>query len=128
MRHKKNEILDLIDKYRINFLAIQETKQSGDYHTTLPNFNILSKDGHFNRTQHGGVSLYIHSDVPYQEIIINSPLQVVAAVVQTNIRFSICNIYCPPSQNIDQSLLKQVYDELPKPCMILGDFNHCPLY
>ena len=123
LRHKKNEILDLISNNNINIIAIQETKLSGDYNLKIPNFNLLYKDGHFNRTQHGGVALYLHCDLPIQEISLNTPLQAVAVTVQTRFRFTICNIYTSPNHDFSLQLIKNIYDQLPKPCLIVGDFN-----
>ena len=93
IKHMKNELLDIIQTYKVSILALQETRLTGEYNLKIPRYNLVYKDGHFNRSPHGGVAIYIHSDVPYKEIELNTPLQAVAVEVQTNIRFSICNIY-----------------------------------
>ena len=64
LRNKKSELLELIHDNCASIVAIQETRLSNDFNLKNPNYNLISKDGHFNHGQHGGVALYIHSDVP----------------------------------------------------------------
>ena len=123
LRNKKNELLELINENNASLIAIQETKLSENYHIRIPNYNIISKDGHYNRGQHGGVALYIHSDVPYQPIQLTTPIQAVAAEVTLQSTFTICNIYLSRSHQLTTALLNNLYDQLPSPCIIVGDFN-----
>ena len=82
--NKKDEIVDLINRYRACVLAIQETKASDQFLPRIPNYNVISKLGHFNRTHHGGVALYIHSSIPFRQIELNTPVQAIA--IQVNLR------------------------------------------
>ena len=123
MRTKKNELLDLINEHKASLIAIQETKLSSDYNIRLPNYNVISKNGHYNHGQHGGVALYIHSGVPYQEIELITPIQAVAATVNLQTTFTVCNIYSSRSHQLSSQLLNDLLSQLPSPYLILGDFN-----
>ena len=97
---------------------------STDYLIKIPKYNVIAKEGTYNTRQHGGVAMYIHGDTPYQEITLTTPLQAVAATVQLRIKVTICNIYVPPnSDSLTPNNIKSLYDQLPKPCILLGDFN-----
>ena len=123
LRNKKNELLDLINANNASIIAIQETKLSNNCHIRLPNYNIIMKDGHYNHGPHGGVALYIHSSVPYQEIDLATPIQAVAARVKLQVEFTICNIYSSRSHQLTPTLLNNLYRQLPSPSLIVGDFN-----
>ena len=124
MSNKKNEILDLINKHNANIVALQETMLSNNYLLKIPKYNVIAKEGTYNNRQHGGVAMYIHGDVPYQELSLDTPIQAVAATVQLRVKVTICNIYIPPTTNtLTPNNIKTLYDQLPKPCILLGDFN-----
>ena len=38
----------------------------------------MRRDGHYNRTPHGGVALYVHQDIAYTEVRLQTPLQAAA--------------------------------------------------
>ena len=124
MSNKKKEIIELINKYKANIVALQETMLSNDYLIKIPKYNVVAKEGTFNYRQHGGVAIYIHGDIPFQEINLDTPIQAVAVTVQLRIKATICNIYSPPSaDSLTSDNIKALYDQLPKPCILLGDFN-----
>ena len=55
LRNMKDELLDIIQLSNINIIAVKETKLWTYDNSTIPHFNIIRKDGHFNRTPHSGV-------------------------------------------------------------------------
>ena len=84
IREKKNEILDLVHHHKPSILGVQETKLWTYCKFTMPNFYVVCADGHFNRTRHGGVALYIHADIPFSERQLQTDIQAIA--IQANIR------------------------------------------
>ena len=123
IRNKKSELLQLIEDYRANIIAIQETKSANQYLPKIQNYNTIAEEGHYNNGYHGGVAMYIHSSIPFTQVQLSSPIQAVAAVVNIRIKFTICNIYLPRSQNLSTNDLLELYQQLPQPCVIVGDFN-----
>ena len=123
IRNKKQELIKLIQDYNASILALQETKMPEEYLYKIPNYQILATDGHYNSGHHGGVALYLHSDIPFHRIQISSPIQVVAAVVSLQYKLTICNIYSSRNHPLNLNELLNIYRQLPQPCLIVGDFN-----
>ena len=123
IRTKKDELLELIQQHKSSVVAVQETRLWNDADFRLPGYTALFKHGHFNRAPHGGVALFIHSDVPCTPVSVDSTLQIVAAQVQLRTRFTVCNIYSSRSHQLSIQLLHSIYRQLPQPCLLLGDFN-----
>ena len=73
----------------------------------------------------GGVGLLISEDIPYQEIELRTDLNAVAAKVTIRSTFTICNVYIPPTYpNLNlTNELNDLYQQLPQPCLMVGDFN-----
>ena len=71
--------MDLISKEKPDFLCIQETMLSKQTKLNLKNYNGLFKEGHMNDRAHGGVAIFIHEIIPFQKLILNTPLQAIAA-------------------------------------------------
>ena len=129
VHNKKQEIIQLIDQCKASVIALQETLMPANRLHKIPGYSVIGKDGVHNFRQHGGVAIYIHSDIPFEEIALTSPLQAVAATIQLRNRLTLCNVYNSRSHNLSANLLNQLYSELPKPCIILGDFNaYSPLW
>ena len=100
IKNKKDELLELIGRHSSSIVAIQEMKMPPNM-MKLPNYTEISKIGHLNRSYHGGVALFIKSSVPFREVQVNSPLQVVAAEVNLRSTFTVCNIYNSRSHDLN---------------------------
>ena len=124
IRNNKKEILELINSKKASIVALQETLIDSKYLHKIDRFNVVAKNGSNSDGRfHGGVATYIHSDTPYEEVELNTNLQAVATTIHLGIRFTICNLYIPPSYSPNENELQNLYNQLPKPCMMLGDFN-----
>ena len=123
VRNKKQEILQLLNNMKADIIALQETKIPSRFLHRIPNYTVASKEGTTNRQNHGGVATYIHQDIPFTEINLNTPLQAVATTVHLKTQMTICNIYNSRSHQFSEALLLQLYNQLPKPCLLMGDFN-----
>ena len=90
VRTKKNELLDLIHLYQPCIIALHETKLWTGNNLNLSGYNDIRKEGHYNRTPHGGVAIYVHQSIPYIYIY---NIQSVAVQVHLNELITICSIY-----------------------------------
>ncbi|KAI5750569.1 hypothetical protein M8J76_016751 [Diaphorina citri] len=70
----------------------------------------------------GGVAIYLRNNIYYEELTIQTRLQVVAIRASIPYPVSICNLYLP-DQNTDKSEVLQVLNQLPRPFLMLGDLN-----
>ena len=123
IRNKKKELLHLANSHEASIIALQETLQQTKYLYKIPGYTVIGKDGTYNRRNHGGVALYIHQDVPHSPIPLTTSIQAVAAVVHLKTKVTICNIYNSRSHQLSVNDLNNLYNQLPQPCIILGDFN-----
>ena len=89
----------------------------------IKNYNGLYKEGHINRRAHGGVAIFIHDNIPFKEITINTPLQAIAARINIGIDVTIVSIYNSRSHEISENLLSTLFHQLPKPVILTRDFN-----
>ena len=111
-RSKKDELSEWIKLYKANIVALQETNLWNNTKFTIPHYSELRKDGYYNRGPHGGVAIYIHTSILYNSVEITTPLQAVAVRVQLHVTVTICNIYSPGSQALNQQQLTDIYNQL----------------
>ena len=71
----------------------------------------------------GGVSFLIQNNIPHSKMNITTNIQAVAIKAALHKAVNICSIYIPPSNDIDKNELKKVIDQLPRPFILLRDFN-----
>ena len=71
----------------------------------------------------GGVMIAIKTNIEHSRIHLHTTLQVVAIETPTSNVGSIASMYLPPGQNINRDEISEVIEQLPKPLMLLGDFN-----
>ena len=121
--NKKQELLDIISKIKPEILSIQETMLRKDTNFSLKHYNWIFKEGHTNRRAHGGVALFIHESIPYQDIKLNTPLQAVAVRANLGREITVVSVYNSRSHELSEELMTNLYRQLPKPIIITGDFN-----
>ena len=122
-RANKHELDLLIAKFCPFVICLQETFMPRSI--TLRNFvsyDILANVDQDNRP-HGGVSLLVKETIPQSQITLDTPLKAVAARVTLHRTITICSVYLPPSQPINLDKLNNLYQQLPSPAILLGDFN-----
>ena len=71
----------------------------------------------------GGCATFIRSDVPFAGLPIQSSLQAIAVTVYDKRRYTLCNIYLPPSAAVSRADLDGLLRQLPRPFLIVGDLN-----
>ena len=96
------------------------SKQTNFY---LKYCNGFFKEGHTNYRAHEGVANFIHETIPHQKSILNTPLQAIAARINIGRDVTIVSIYNLRSHNISENLLSTLFQQLPKPVILRGDFN-----
>ena len=63
------------------------------------------------------------NDIPFQELPLNTTLQVKAYRVKLEKHITLFNIYRNPQTQLTLASLQALFDELSLPSLILGDFN-----
>ena len=80
-------------------------------------------DTNGNEMPKGGSLIAVKTTIPHNHIQLNSTLQAVAISFSSGRLKSLCSIYLPPNDHITVDHLQELVDQLPKPTLIMGDFN-----
>ena len=74
-------------------------------------------------------ALLISQNILSSHIDLDTDLQAVAVRISFGKTVTVCNIYLPPSVPVRGADLYHLFEELPHPFIVLGDFNgHNPLW
>ena len=101
-----------------------ETNLKPNTNISFKNYSIINCFGPANNERAcWGVSILVKDGIPHQQITLNTTLQAVAVNINCHRPMTICSVYLPPSRSVDVVELRQLVKQLPKPFMLLGDFN-----
>ena len=70
-----------------------------------------------------GVAILIHATIQYNCVPLHTTLEAAAVTINSTKRYIICSVYLSPNANIDMEELKSLICQLPRPFLLLGDFN-----
>jgi exonuclease III len=124
VRPNYNELKLLIDKYCPIVFCLQETYIKADDPLTMRGFSFVdhyASDAGGKAT--GGTSILIKEGTPHSIIDLDTTLQAKAVSVSLFKTVTICSIYLSPSTPLDTQALDKLVQQLPKPFLLLGDFN-----
>ena len=76
-----------------------------------------------NDKSSGGVAVIVNNSVPHHSVKLDSTLQAVAVSISLNKTITLCSVFSPPSSPIDIKKFDHLTDQLPKPFIVVGDFN-----
>ena len=96
--------MDLISKEKTDVLCNQETMLSKQTNFNVKNYNGIFKEGHTNYRAHGGVATFI-----YEKLLLNIPLQAIAARINMGRDVIIVSIYNLLSHAISENLLSSLF-------------------
>ena len=127
IKNKSHELEIIASECKAQVICLQETKLSHDQKIHLKGFDCFYKHKTLEPGQHahGGVAILASKKCSKSEIKLNTALQAVAISIKLHKRITICSFYCPPSKAADFSQVEfeNLLDQLPKPFLVLGDFN-----
>ena len=124
IRTSMHDITNMIKIHQPMVLAFQEIKLPSYSSCKIPGYTAVRRDGHFNRTPHGRVAIYIHNSTPYAEVQLTTNIQAVAIRRRIeNYIITICNLYIAGSHQFEVREMIQLIEQLPCPVLVLGDFN-----
>ena len=118
-----NEILILTTLLAPSVICLQETFLKRTDMISFKNYTLYNYITDANQKASGGTSIFVKSDIPHRPININSNLQAIAVNVTLSKPITICSIYLPPHDNFSKQDLENLINQLPRPFILLGDFN-----
>ena len=118
-----NELLLSIAELCPTTICLQETfKKSSDKANTKP-FKFYDFIHDTGQRALGGVSILIRKNILQNKININTHLQTIAVSATLHKIFSICSLYIPPHDPINEKELNNLIKQLLKSFILMGDFN-----
>lgn len=129
--HPQREHLQLwIKELNPAVICLQETNFKSNLFAELPHYDIIFKNRQNPDYASGGVTTYINKNFSWKQVPINTNIEAIAArIILKTGQITICNVYLPNSKPLSLEKLSDLIKQLPKPFIILGDFNsHNPLW
>ena len=127
IKNKRSEAQILLDLCKAQVLCLGETKIPAHENFVFSGFEVFLKNKVIDPQSiaHGGVAILARKEVAPVQVKLNTHFQAVAVSVKLHKRITIVSIYIPPGVGGDftEGELEKLIDQLPKPYMILGDFN-----
>ena len=113
----------LLNEQKPVAVCLQETFLKDSDKFKLKYHSCYFKNCSENDKASGGVGVIVNNSIPHHSIKVETTLQAVAVNISFNKTITLCSIYLPPSAPIDIKKLDQLVDQLPKPFILMGDFN-----
>ena len=131
-RSRQQELSLILHEEDPSCLCLQELKiQNEHQHVNLNNLykTYIKLPDNENNISKGGVLVAVKTSIAHTHLPLITTLQAVAVSFPTGKLKSVCSIYLPPNVNIETEHLDDLVEQLPKPTLIMGDFNaHSPLW
>ena len=113
----------LINEKKPVAVSLQETFLKDSDNFTLKYHSCYYKHCSDGDRASGGVAVIVNNNVPHHAVKLDSALQAVAVSISLNKTFTLCSVYLPLSSTIDIKKLDHLIGQLPKPFIVMGDFN-----
>ena len=113
----------LINERKPVAVCLQETFLKDSDRFTLKYHSCYFRHCSDNDKASGGVAVIVNNGVPHSSVKIDSTVQAVAVSISLNKTITLCSVYLPPSSPIDIKKLDHLIDQLPRPFILMGDFN-----
>ena len=117
------ELKLLINEKKPVAVCLQETFLKDSDKFSLKYHSSFLKNCSGNDRASGGVAVIVNNSAPHHSVKLNTTLQAVAVSISLNKTVTLCSFYFPPSSQIDTKKLDHLIDQLPKPFILMGDFN-----
>lgn len=124
LQSKKSLLQNLLIEKNIDVCLLNETWfKSTSIIPHFPSYNLIHKN---SQNSHNGVAILVSHRLKYQVIHthFSESIQNVCITIETQYgSMAILCVYSPPSIRFDLVKLRELINNIPKPCIIMGDFN-----
>ena len=118
-----DKLLLLIAKLNPTTICLQVTFKKHSDKLNIKTFKQYDYIIDTEQRASGGVSILIRKDIPQNKININTHLQAIAVSATLHKTVTICSLYIPLHDPINENELNNLIEQLPKPFILMGDFN-----
>ena len=118
-----NELLLLLTGLCPSIICLQETFLKPTDNLNIRGYTLYNHFHQAGDRASGGSSIVVNNSVPQSQIHLNTNIQAVAVKVTLHKSIHVCSIYLPPGDRLNIAELEHLIAQLPKPFIIMGDFN-----
>ncbi|KAG5878346.1 hypothetical protein JTB14_004444 [Gonioctena quinquepunctata] len=113
----------LVNEEKPSVICLQETNSTEKRRYNMKHYDSVHKTTNNQIRASGGVTIYTKHFLEAKEIPLSTDYEAIAVILSIPQKMCICNIYIPLDAGININDLDNLIRQLPKPCVILGDFN-----
>ena len=118
-----NELLSLLTGLCPSIICLQETFLKPSDNLDIRGYTLYNHIHQEGDKASGGASIILNNSIPQSQIQLNTNLQAVAVKATVHKTIHVCSLYFPPSDRINIADFEHLIQQLPKPFIIMGDFN-----
>ena len=118
-----NELLLLLTGLFPSIVCLQETFLKPTDNINIRGYTLYNHNHQAGDMASGGSTIVVNNSVPQSLIPLNTNLQAVAVKITLHRTIHVCSIYLPPGDRFNIADLEHLLAQLPKPFIIMGDFN-----
>ncbi|GFO12518.1 RNA-directed DNA polymerase from mobile element jockey [Plakobranchus ocellatus] len=119
LRSNFEELKLLLNRSQSAVVALQECRL-GEGQVAPRGYTLLLPQGGSPR---GEAALLIRNGTRFSEIDLKTGLHAAAATISLEKTLTVCSLYLPPNSPVSKLSLAGLFEQLPKPFLVLGDFN-----
>ena len=123
LRSRAEHLKVLLKETNPGVICLQETQLGQDKFNSGLNYEILTSNPPVGDRAHGGAAIIMSKSLNYTPLTFNTHLQAITLKVMLDKPITICSVYLPPRSDISITDIQSLIDELPRPFLLLGDFN-----
>ena len=118
-----NELLLLLTGLRPSVICFEETFLKPSDNLDIRGYTLYNLIHQAGDKASGGSSIILDNSIPQSQIQLSTNLQAVAVKAILHKTTHVCSLYLAPSDRINIADLEHLIQQLPKPFIIMGDFN-----
>jgi hypothetical protein len=104
-------------------LCLQETNLKMGQTAHVKNYTSYCRNRVNPIRASGGVAILVKNNIENNQVNLQTHLEAIAVTIKLQIQICVCNIYLPDSINFSLHDLIHIISQLPKPFVLIGDFN-----
>jgi ribonuclease HI/endonuclease/exonuclease/phosphatase family metal-dependent hydrolase len=112
----------LLNEKQPAIVCLQETHLKMGQKAQIGGYQSFTKSTESERAKHG-VAILIKENIYAENLELLTQLQAVAVRISCHRDITICSLYLPPSQQVSESDLIDLINQLPTPFIVTGDLN-----
>ena len=118
-----SELLPLITKYCPAIICRQETHLKNYTTINIKNYYSYNYIKQYTDRPCDGSSIIINNNIPHREVTLNTNMQAVGISATLYETITVCSVYIPPNEELKESELNNLIEQLLRPFILMGDIN-----